>query len=316
MKKKILGFTIGAIFLLAGPHLSSAQQSEPVTPASSPADKTEPTESVEVEVKQGPTPVREIADYLSEGIKYVPGKNHTGRCEDDDLYTYYIYEQDALGRTARKIGYNVGPNNTKVVSDEYLKYYVNFEYDFKGKLIKDFSYNAKGPDDKWFTADDVENYHSVYGYCHHGKKNKVVRHTLDGNVFDYTTFKINRRGWIIKDVVYKGKGADNTWFTADDVIEKYHRFEYNAKGYLLRAMEYHTKFNGRGADNKWFTADDVISSTKGFIYNDAGMLTQIKKFTLPGPDKKWFTDDDIPQYYTMYHFSGQQGTGTMKPKAP
>jgi hypothetical protein len=243
-----------------------------------------------------------ITLHLSSGVKYVPQKDDICFSQDDDkIYNYYTFEQDSLGRPIKKTCYNLGPNNTQITTDEYIKYYTIYKYDKKGKLINEFSYNGKGLDDKWFTADDVQIYHTHYEYDSHRNKIKVVRCTKDDNVFDYTTFKNNPRGLIIMDVVYKGKGPDNKWLTADDEIEKYHRFEYDKNDNLSRAMEYSAQYNGKGPDGLWFTADDIIFATKGFLVNQNGSMAGIKKYIAPGPDNKWFTADDVLQYYTTYN---------------
>jgi len=300
IKLGVLCFLLSGIALFFKPNLLFAQlperdETEKFFPA-----KTGITEIEEIKEKKDATPLAKIKNHMSEGVKYIPGKHHTGSYEDDDLYTHYIYEQDNKGRTVRKKGYNVGPNNTKITSDEYLKYYVAYEYDKDGRLIKDFSYNGKGPDNIWFTPDDIENYHSVYEYDSLRNKSRIVRYTLDGNVFDYTALETNPRGLIVKDAVYKGKGPDNQWFTPDDEIEKYHRFDYDSNGNLIRAAEYHVGHNGKGKDGVWFTPDDEISSTKVFSYSKEGGIAKIGKYIGPGPDNIWFTDDDKLQYYTIY----------------
>ncbi len=248
------------------------------------------------------TPLANIKMKMSGGVKFVPSKDNPLSSEDDEVYTYYTYEHDAAGRTFEKRCYTIGTDKVKFTSDDTLKYHLAYVYDEGGKLIKDICYNGRGADDLWFTPDDVETYHSAYTYDSLGNKLKVARYTKDGNVFDYTAFD-TLTGAIVKDVVYKGKGLDGRWFTQDDEIEKYHRFEYDPAGNLLRAMEYHIKQNGLGSDGQWFTADDVISSTKVFSYSAKGLLVDIKKYIGAGPDNTWFTKDDVPQYYTIYTYT-------------
>ncbi|MFA6216946.1 MAG: hypothetical protein WDL87_04745 [Candidatus Omnitrophota bacterium] len=249
------------------------------------------------------TSLGNIKMKMSGGVKFVPSKSNIIFSEEDEVYTYYTYEHDATGRTTEKRCYNIGTDKIKSTSDDTLKYHLAYEYDKNGKLIRDICYNGRGADNLWFTPDDVETYHSVYEYDSFGNKLKVVRYTKDGLVFDYTAFDTLRGGAIVKDVVYKGKGLDDQWFTQDDGIEKYHRFEYDHAGNLLRAMEYHIKQNGLGEDGIWFTADDAISSTKVFSYSAKGLLVDIKKYVGSGADNIWFTRDDVPQYYTVYTYT-------------
>jgi hypothetical protein len=240
---------------------------------------------------------------MSEGIKYIPDKTHNQLTEEDSVYNHYVYEQDSTGKTIRNKCYNIGPNNTIITTDEYLKYYLAYQYDKEGKLASEICYEGKGADNKWFTQDDLESYNSVYEYGSKGDKLKVVRYKKPGAIIQYTTFETNPKGLVIKDVIYKGRGADNAWFSADDEIEKYHRFEYDNKGYLVRIAECHAEHNGQGQDGVWFSPDDEISATKVFSYCEEGYLTKIKKCIGPGPDNAWFTDDDIVQYYTVYDYN-------------
>ena len=244
-------------------------------------------------------PLSIVKMHMSEGIKYIPDKTHNQLTEEDSVYNYYVYEQDSQGKTIKNKCYNIGPDNTRITTEQYLKDYLAYEYNNERKLIKEICYNDKGPDNKWFTADDLESYHSVYEYDN-GNKLKVVRYAKDGTVLQYTTFETNPQGLITIDVIYKGKGADSQWFTADDGIEKYHRFYYDDKGFLIRIAEYHSERNGQGPDGVWLTADDVISATKVISYSNEGYLTKIKKCIGPGPDNVWFSDDDPVQYYTVY----------------
>jgi hypothetical protein len=249
------------------------------------------------------TPLAKIKRAMAGVIKYIPSGDNIILSESDDIYTYYSYEHDKTGRTTEKRCYNVGADEIQYTSDDTLKYYLVYEYDKKGKLIGDVCYNGIGADNKWFTSDDLETYHSAYQYDSSGNKLRVIKYSKDGVVFDYTALETDAQGAIVKDVVYKNKGADDQWFTKDDEIEKYHHFKYDNDGNLLRAMEYHVKQNGKGQDNAWFTSDDVISSTKVFVYSSKGLLVNIEKYIGSGPDNQWFTSDDVPQYYTVYTYT-------------
>jgi len=250
-------------------------------------------------------PLSVVKIRMSSGVKYVPDKSHNQLTGEDGVYNHYVYEQDSQGRTIKNKCYNPGPDNTTVTTDDYLKYYLTYEYNNEGKLIKEISYSDKGPDNKWFTADDLENYYSVYEYDQNGNTLKVVRHAKDGSIQQYTMFETDPRGLITRDVIYKGKGADNQWFTADDAIEKYHRFWYDDKGSLAKIAEYHSEHNGQGPDGVWFTGDDVISASKVLFYGQDGSLARINKCIGPGPDNSWFSDDDTVQYYTLYKSDNQ-----------
>lgn len=249
---------------------------------------------------KGKKPLSEMKRRMSEGVKYVPDKTHSQLTQDDTVYNHYVYERDSQGRALKNKCYNVGPDNAVVISDEFLKSYLDYEYDSEGRLIKEVFYSGKGPDNKWCTADDVQGYYSVYEYDSNGNALKIVRYALTGTVLQYTAFETNAQGLIAVDVIYKDKGADGNWFSADDTIEKYHRFWYDDKGTLTRIAEYHSQHDGRGQDGVWFTGDDVISATKVLSYDKDGSLARIDKCIGPGQDNVWFSDDDTVQYYTTY----------------
>ncbi|MFH0738549.1 MAG: hypothetical protein V2A59_01645 [Candidatus Omnitrophota bacterium] len=238
---------------------------------------------------------------ISESVQYTPANNYNHLSEEDNPYYHYAYEHDGAGRIIKKKCYAIGKNNTIVTADEYLKNYTAYEYE-NDRPVREVCYSSMGTDGKWFTPDDIEIYRSVYGYGSDGKRIRSVKYGREGSILQYTTFENNSRGLVSKDIVYKGKGPDDRWFTIDDEIEKYHRFEYN-NGKLARIAEYNQQHNGRGPDNLWFSADDKIFATKEFSYCEDGHMAKIKKCIGPGPDNAWFTEDDVVQYYTVYDYN-------------
>ena len=102
---------------------------------------------------------------------------------------------------------------------------------------------------------------------------------------------------------YTKSGEDGKWGTADDVLEKWHRYEFDASGKLERSSEFHASHGGQGKDEKWFTDDDVIFATKKHMYGADGQLAKELKCIGVGADGKWFTDDDVLQYYTIISYT-------------
>src|SRR5690606_38130639 len=133
-----------------------------------------------------------------------------------------------------------------------------------------------------------------------------------------------------------GKGADNKWFTSDDVpsTSNYWVKEYDGANKLLKwlymdpslapgAPAFSTSHINRyrayneagsyvdltlasgafGADNTPFTEDDIL--TWPYSVTTAGGIDQ---FNQPGPDGQWFTADDVRSNYVVYSYDGLRRT--------
>ncbi len=240
---------------------------------------------------------------LYKEVKYVAGADKRWFTYDDKIYHYYTYEYDKTGNKVKMKCYLAGNDGEGFTSDDVLQYYKKFIYGKDGRITKEVYYDATGPDGKWFTQDDVEKFYSIYRYDREGRKKKVVKYNVGGKIVQYMSFVYNKNGKVVRDVDYRNPGKDGRWFTADDVIEKYHVFQYYPDGRLKNAREFHREHEGKGKDGKWFTADDVVSSTKEFLYNKEGIHIKDRKYIGAGEDGIWFTSDDVLQYYVLFHYT-------------
>jgi hypothetical protein len=277
--KKIVFVLFWAILLL------------PVIPAGNPAfsQSTEADQEerlifqdtgVDSLLKDVPAPPKLGVQPIKE-VKFVAGKDNLWFTADDQIYHYFLNDYDSSGRMTKRSCFKAGADGIATSPDDELVDYQTFEYGPEGKVQTETSFDNKG----------VKQYTAVYDYDLKGRKIRVARVNPKNEEIRSTAFYYNSKGQLIKDVEFALKQ-----------LEKYHKFEYDRKGLMTRAMEYHVKEKGMGPDGKWFTADDVVSSTKEFFYNKDGSKSMEKKYVGAGPDGKWFTKDDILQYYTLFHY--------------
>ncbi|MFH0753800.1 MAG: hypothetical protein V2A70_04480 [Candidatus Omnitrophota bacterium] len=222
---------------------------------------------------------------IDKEIKYVAGPDGLWFTDDDAVYEHYQIEHDQSGRIFKTLRYTPGKDGIPFTYDDILKEFQMFEYGLDGKLLKEILYDGQNARKYALISTTVYTYDSkgrkIKRSCSYPGKKKV------------------------RTVVYSYDEAGNqvqgveSW---GDTIEKYHRFEYDASGKLVRAMEYLEKNQGKGPDGVWFTTDDVVSSTKESFYNFDGKKAEDNKYISPGTDGKWFTDDDKMQYYVLFEY--------------
>lgn len=93
---------------------------------------------------------------------------------------------------------------------------------------------------------------------------------------------------------YTHPGADGVWHTADEVPVRYTRDDRKSDTEFLSIV-----YVGAGDDGSWFTDDDVPRSySKNLTDLMKGGSTNIL-FVGPGVDQQWFTADDLPHEYTV-----------------
>jgi hypothetical protein len=223
----------------------------------------------------------EQSPRVSGEVKFVAGKDNLWFTADDQIYHYFLNAYDSAGLVTKRSCLKAGPDGIDRSADDELVDYQTFEYSAEGKILAETSFDNK----------NVKQYTAVYEYDLKGRKVRVTRVNPKNEEIRSIAFYYNSKGQLLKDVEYSGKQ-----------LEKYHKFAYDRKGLMTRAMEYHVKEKGIGPDGKWFTADDVVSSTKEFFYNKDGSKSMEKKYIQAGPDGAWFTKDDVLQYYTLFHY--------------
>ncbi len=197
-----------------------------------------------------------------------------------------------------------------------------------------YCYNY-GSDSLWFTNDDVFGNYEIKAY-------KTYYNDLYTKMF---SFSGTVSGWFsncfpLGGAYYDSSGADNIWFTDDDVIETVETWEvplynfiYNnpgpdsdweatsdniLKGYAKNTYDEYGNtikrvyYNGSGDDSIWFTDDDVIDTSMWcgayYIneyegnYNRWWTWTKQTRFNGPGTDNIWFTSDDTVSRWHVHEF--------------
>lgn len=242
-------------------------------------------------------PVEKSMPLKFKSVKYVGGDDGQWFTHDDIVYHYFTYEFSDSAQVVMTKRMLVGPDGLPFTGDDNLEDYERREFGPDGLVLSKTSFDSPGADGSWFTADDNRRWEQSPEYDSEGRKVKVVRRA-GGEIFRVITYKYD--GVLnIMDCEYRGSGPDAKWGTDDDVLEKYHRSEYDASGRIFRMMEYHSDHGGRGADGIWFTGDDVISATMSFFYDSDGLLVKEVKAIGAGVDGEWFSGDDVLQYYSV-----------------
>ena len=206
-----------------------------------------------------------------------PGQDGVAFTEDDYpgcSQGYQVIVIDGEGNRGQVVTYKYsGPDELWFTSDDVVNSYVTVTTDISIPQTVTAVYDDEGPDGFWFTDDDVVDAH--------------VQQLLGDNY--QPLYAAN----------YSLAGSDATWFTADDYANGYSYYGYNDDGDLLIIANH----RGAGFDGEWFTADDfasgVLSLTKE---TDAGTISITATVNGIGPDGKWLSgDDNIYGYsYRMY----------------
>jgi len=235
-------------------------------------------------------------------VKYVAGLDKAWFTGDDQIYHYFICEFDNKGNTILKKRLTTGADKTPFTQDDVVEEYEAYTLDEHGNTTCTTLFDKPGNDNTWFTKDDGVRYVENYKLNAGKQKIKATR-TANGNTTRIITFSYNNKGYNTEDVEYSAAGKDGTWGTEDDVLEKYHKYEFDSEGNILKSLEFHANHNGKGKDDKWFTDDDMVFAVKKHLYGSNGQLEKELKGIGCGPDGTWFTDDDVLQYYTLIHYA-------------
>ena len=230
----------------------------------------------------GNSTIKEEPEILTDlELKYVSGEDKLWFTDDDDIYHYFLIDHDLDGKVIKKSCNKAGEDTIPLTTDDVMQDYQVFEYAEDGSLAKEMSFNAK----------NIKQSTVIYSYEENGRKNKTSKYDNKNKEIRSVEFSYDDKGLLVRDVENVGKE-----------IEKYHAFEYDESGRLIKMTECHVKENGKGSDGVWFTEDDVVSSTKESFYNDQGVKIKENKYINAGPDGKWFTEDDVLQYYVLFEY--------------
>jgi hypothetical protein len=126
-------------------------------------------------------------------------------------------------------------------------------------------------------------YERLTEYTYNNTANEVTNYTI--------TIK-NAAGLPLLEIEYDSSGADNTWYTADDIVSEYTKVTFDAQGRYLQW----TIYSGMGADGKWFTSDDMCTYLMKTVQEN-GNTWRYAYYSDPGTDKLWGTSDDVVMRY-------------------
>jgi hypothetical protein len=186
------------------------------------------------------------------------------------LYDVTIKAADNLTTTI--ISYSgPGPDNTWYTSDDIIGNYSRMSYDSQKHYRGTVEYGGPGKDNKWFTGDDFVIFMAKY---------------------------IGKNGDDERVAYYFDPGQDMQWNTGDDQIQYYFDVHYTASGVMDLTKRYES-----GSDKTFFTADDVqISWDTGTFNAGNNLLREVYSNNGQGPDGAWFTADDPDLGYDDYSY--------------
>jgi hypothetical protein len=79
--------------------------------------------------------------------------------------------------------------------------------------------------------------------------------------YNYSTYRV-------RELDYNDPGPDLIWFTADDILDEYDDYIFDANFRYLK----HSNYDGPGMDGIWFTGDDILDWTSERNYYPNGKL--------------------------------------------
>lgn len=167
----------------------------------------------------------------------------------------------ALGLQSCGSGNTENSSQSAIIGSFYSDYKTTEYSDAAGFKQKIVTFYGPGPDESWFSDDDMINSYSALTYpdsnevlCVNYFKPGVddAWFTGDDAVSSYTADVHDTMGNVVLSVRYYGPGSDGAWQTDDDDVLFYATYSYGPDG----SSKYESYFNGPGLDGTWFTPDD------------------------------------------------------------
>lgn len=252
-----------------------------------------------------------------------------GRSPQAFGYSAFTFRINAGPRTSNRAHYGPGWDGVFFTNDDEVTGYNYVEFNEQGEARTDRWYAAgaavdgRGPDQVWFTADDVplgwywQHDEERYGTNHGGPGADGIWVSDDDPVTSWEEFdsRVVPGGWenggTFMNGLYTDAGPDGTWRTADDVLGGYYKRVLNFSLSEARRIRYASP----GWDGVWYTSDDEIGQDWFGAYVDNtypaghtkwGSWTRQVSYTDPGWDYEWLTPDDVPSRCLTHEF----GEGT------
>ncbi|MBX2799568.1 MAG: hypothetical protein KTR31_17965 [Myxococcales bacterium] len=223
-------------------------------------------------------------DYVDVAEVWSRGPDRQLGTDDDDLVASH-YSFDDLGfRTERRWG---DPGADGVFSEEEVWVGVAYLVDPRGHNLGWTASEDPGPDEQYFTDDDVH----YEGF--------VTEVDDDGFWLSGERLDPGEDQWVPSD---------------DDVLQERYDYLYDESGFLVeRIVPFSLSFGASritwtrnpwgqtvrwtdhwvGGDFEWGTADDEILDYTARVYDSRGQRLRSTRFGAPGPDGEWYTDDDV-----------------------
>jgi len=127
----------------------------------------------------------------------------------------------------------------------------------------------------------------------------LVSRNVDNDVNWYDMFSYDVEGNLQLVTRYNSRGADDVWFSDDDIVESRKTFSIDQETGEEKVISYIAS----GVDELWGTDDDVLGAYSEFDFDAISQLNQIVLFTSPGADTLWFTVDDEVQQVMSYQLN-------------
>ena len=197
-----------------------------------------------------------------------------------DVSHWFSYSYNTENKIIEKTEYTKkGYDNEWFTDDDVINSKEMYEYDNDGKVSLSINSNSPGIDDIWYNADDDINSYSVlessastdtYNY-YYWPDNRIGPDQLWFTADDIPWYKIFIRYNITNNVKKNqelyicsyGAGKDGKWFTKDDEkLNSYMRNRFDLHGNPLGT----TYYNSAGSDGIWLTDDDLIDYYTVCVY--------------------------------------------------
>ena len=197
-----------------------------------------------------------------------------------DVSYWFSYAYNSKNKIIEKVEFKKeGYDNVWFTDDDVINSKEMYEYNKDGQVTLSINSHSSGVDNVWYNADDDIDSYSVlestnstdtYSY-YYWPDNRIGPDNLWFTEDDIPWYKIFIRYNIINNVkkdqeIYicsYGAGKDGIWFTKDDEkLNSYMRNRFDGHGNPLGT----TYYNGAGEDGIWLTDDDIIDYYTVCVY--------------------------------------------------
>ena len=175
-------------------------------------------------------------------------------------------------------------------------------------------YAAPGPDQIWFTEDDLPSHQEGATFNMDGVMlayktfhllwpgNDALPGTEDNGIQQSMT-TVDIEAGMTKYINFTGRGLDNILFTEDDPVSDYKLQKVVVSTDSQERRSITTHYTSAGADGLWFTSDDVSAEVTAGLSIVNGHSHKFINHIDAGADGTWLTDDDIIGSYQITQYA-------------